>query len=271
MKKFNLNKRANKDSTINEKMLDKNRKDMDLSNDKQDVVGKNINFSLSKKEKDNTIPFNQQLEASRQNKKDFEITEYSMSDKIVDFKSSDKKQVMDINIETKKHSDKQSKAFKKEIDIVEAETEFWDKYVGIQLERPMKNIDNIIPNSASQLQNAEGRIDGDKINKMVMASLKDADSMLFHIYATAFKEERGLTDTEQQQVIDINGGKMRILAENNMIMPFRRSLEYSGGDPIIKQENGVISVYEVDGTKIDEFRSYAEAKANYPEGEIQDV
>jgi hypothetical protein len=267
MGKFNLKKQASvKDVTISEKRLAENRKNMNLSNEQQDVVSKNINLSLPVKDKDNTIPFNQQLEASRKNKTVVAIIENDMSKEIIDFKSKNKKQVMDINVETQKYVDKKADEYKKAEDTSKENTAFWDKYVGMQLEEEMTKVDNNIPSSASQLQNNPDRFQNEKINKMVMASLGDADAMLFHIYATAAKENRNLTDIEEQQIADINSGKIRLLAVNK-VSPIRRSLE-SKSDPVIKEELGVAGVYESDGTKIDEFKSCAEAKSNYPEGEL---
>jgi len=266
MKKFNLRKKASAgDATISDKGLDKNRKDMNLSNDQQGVVGKNINLSLPIKNKDNTVPFNQQLEASRKNATKVEITEAGMDDKITDFKSKDKKQVMDINVESRKYVDEQSDAYKKAEKASKANTEFWDKYVGVQLEGTMKNVSNNVPASGSQLQNHPDRFKGENINKMVMASIKDADAMLFHIYATAASASRDLTKEEEQQIVDINSGKVRLA---QMVQPIRRSLEYGGGDPVIKNRGGKAEVYE-NGSKIDEFSDCREAKANYPEGDIE--
>jgi len=266
MKKFNLRKKASTgDFTISDKGLDKNRKNMNLSNDQQGVVGKNINLSLPTKDKDNTIPFNQQLETSRKNKTDVKITEADMDDKIIDFNCKNKKQVMDINVETRKYIDKQSEAYKKAENDSKADTKFWDKYVGVQLEGTMKKIDNNIPSSSSQLQNINGRFDGEKIDKMVMASMKDADAMIFHIYALAAMGGRGFTEEEQQQMVDVESGKIRLA---QMVQPIRRSLEHSGFDPIIREEEGKAGVYE-NSKKIDEFSDCREAKANYPEGEIE--
>ncbi len=265
MKKFNLRKKASAgDYIIGDKGLDKNRKDMNLSNDQQGVVSKNINLSLPIKDKDNTVPFNVQLEASRKNKTNVAITEADMDDKTVNFKSTDKKQVMDINVESRKFMDEHSDAYKKAEAASKADTEFWDKYVGDQLEGTMKNISNNLPGSASQLQNAPDRFKGEKVDKMVMASMKDADAMLFHIYAKASKENRGLTDEEQQQIVDINSGKIRL---SQMVQPIKRCLDH-GGDPTFRNEGGKVSVLE-NGAKIDEFSDCREAKANYPEGEIE--
>lgn len=282
MKKIDLIKKASaEDSIISDKAIQINREDMKLSNDQQKVVGKNINLSLPIKNKDNTIPFNVQLNAERKNvEAEPSITEAYMEKKEVDFNSKDKKQVMDINVETQKYDAKKTEAFKNAEG--KKDTEFWDKYVGSQLEgdgQPTK-IKNNIPDSNSQLPNNPDRFKGDKIKKMVMASIKDADAMLFHIYAIAAKGNRKLSKEEEQQVVDVNAGKIRLIAQ--MVQPVRRSLEYSGnstvkkelrhtGNPVFKEEIGKagVGVYESDGSKIDEFKNCDDAKANYPEGDIE--
>ena len=267
MTKFNLRKKFSAtDTVIIDKSIYQNRKEMNLSNDYQGVVNKNINLSLPIKNKDNTVPFNQQLEASRQNKTDITITEAFMNDNIVNFKDTNKKQIMDINIETRGYIDEISDAYKKAENSTKADTEFWDKYVGVQIEGTMKNVSDNIPSSNSQLQNHPDRFNGEKMNKMVMASIKDADAMCFHIYATAFKESRSLTDEEQQKLVDIESGKIRLA---KIVNPIRGSFGYREGDPVIKQEYGKAGVYEADGTKIDEFKSCSEAKSHYPEGDIE--
>ena len=111
-----------------------------------------------------------------------------------------------------------------------------------------------------------------KRGKKYLKSIKDADAMLFHIYATAVKDGRNLNKNEEQQVVDINAGKTRLIAQ--MVQPFKRCVDPKGGskgDPIIREEIGKAGVYEQDGSKVDEFKSCAEAKANYPEGEIENA
>lgn len=273
MKKFNLRKRASAtDDTVPDKRLDENRKNIDLSNEKQGVVGKNINLSMPVKDKDNTVPFNQQLNSARKNDTPEAITEASMDKKEVNF--GDKTEgVMPINVKTQEFDKEKTEAFKK-AEKEKRDTAFWDKYVGVQLDGKMKNVDNNIPPSTSQLQNSPDRFTGSgtetegkeeginlKVDKMVMASLQDADAMLFHIYATAAKDGRKLTAKEEQQIIDINSGKMRLIAQAPL--PGTSSV-------IIRKELGLANVYDGE-SKIDEFKSCDEAKANYPEGEIVDV
>ena len=275
MKKFNLKKMASsKDYVISDKSIQENREKMSLSNDQQGVVGKNINFSLPIKDKDNTIPFNAQLEAERKNTEaEPSITEASMDKKEVNF--GDKTEgVMPINVKTQEYDKEKTEAFKKAEG--KKNTAFWDKYVGVQLEgegQPTKVKDNI-PASASQLQNNPERfkrkgIDKDvkeeglnlKVDKMVMASIKDADAMLYHIYAGAVNSDRTLNKEEKQQIVDINSGKMRLMVQA------RGPVNYSEGVKIYQGQSGKGIVKE-NGQVIDTFSSVAEAKTNYPEAEI---
>lgn len=265
MKKFNLRKKANAgDYTIGDKMLDKNRKDMNLSIEQQGVVEKNINLSLPTKDKDNTVPFNKQLDSSRNKDTEKAITEANMSDKIV-FSGEKSEGVMPINVRTEEYNQKKLDDYKKAENTSKKDTEFWDKYVGVQLEGKKTTVDNNIPASASQLGNHPNRFKGKDIDKLVMASIKDADAMLFHIYSMVSKENRDLNIEEKQQVIDINAGKTRLLAQ--MVAPVRRSLEYS--DPVIKKERGIANVIDQEEGIIDTFKSCEEAKINYPEAEIK--
>jgi len=265
MKKFNLRKEASsKDFIISDKSLQKNREEMELSSDKQEVVNKNINSSLPIKNKDNTIPFEKQMEAARKDKKDVSIIEADMRDKEVSV-GEKTEGVMPINLKTQEYVEKHTDEFKKAEEETKRDTAFWDKYVGMQLEGPgfPTKIDKNVPLSASQLENQSDRFKEDKTKQMIMASLKDADAMLFHIFATASKEQRNLNDKEKQQITDINAGKTRLLAK--ISQPLEK---ISKQDPIIKKEKAGAGDYEQDGTKIDEFKSCEEAKTNYPEGEV---
>lgn len=290
MKKFNLRKKASTDSpVISDKSIEKNREKMNISTDQQEVTNKNLNFSLNIKNKDNTVPFNAQLNASRKNSEaEPTITESYMDKKEADFNSKNKKQITDINLKTQEYDTEHTKAFKDAES--QKETAFWDKYVGVQLEQdgmPIKIKDNI-PSSASQLPNNPDRFKGDDVDKMVMASIRDADAMLFHIYATAHKECRSLTKKEEQKITDINAGKIRMLRLAEMpderysprYTPHRVSdevgvmdlEEYDNGEVFFIEKNGKWLVYSTGGggEPIDQFDSYQEAKVNYPEGDIKE-
>jgi hypothetical protein len=264
MTHYNLKKSAAKVPQILDKELKDNRQKMEMCTDAQGVVDKNINLSLPTKDKDNTVPFNKQLDAARKDsKEDPQITEASMDKKEVSF-GEKTNGVSAINAMSQKLDDEKAKAFKKAEDAVKKETLFWDKYVGVQMETPVTKVPKNIPAAASQLPNNPERFKGEEVDKMVMASLRDADAMLFHIYATAGKEGRSLTKEEEQQIVDINSGKMRVLAQ------FQSEKKNSlGDDPTIKLDrDGKARVYETDGTCIDEFKDCKEAQSNYPEGKI---
>lgn len=254
MKAFNLKKIAAKSeaATTHEKMLADQRKDMGQTVEKQGTPEKNINLSLPVKNKDNTVPFNVQLGETRKKETEFQITEASMNKKEVSF-GEQKDKLTDINAKTKEYDDKKEAAYKKAQEA-KGDTAFWDKYVGVQLEGKKTTVPKNAPESGSQLPN--------KNAKEVMSLVKDADAMLYHIQATAKHESRELTADEKQQIVDIIAGKNRLLAGLTSVkVP----------DPSIKMDrDGVVRVYEADGTSIDEFKSCAEAKASYPEGDIAD-
>ena len=272
MKKFNLSKRSSSgDYVISDKSIQKNREDMNLSNDQQSVVGKNINLSLPIKDKDNTIPFNKQLDAERKNvEAEPSIIESQMDDKEVTF--GDKTEgVMPINVKTEEYNQKHLEDFKKAEASPERDTSFWDKYVGVQLEgdgMPTKIDKNVSP-SGSQLQNHPDRFKGGDVDKMVMASIKDADAMLFHIHATASKQGREVNNIEKQQIIDINSGKTRLMAQFSA-MPVQT---LGTGDVIIRRNKyNKWLVYEPEGggggEPIAEYDSQEEALMNFPEGDV---
>ena len=263
MTPFNLKKVASKTPQILDKELKDNRKKMEMCTDAQGVVDKNINLSMPTKDKDNTVAFNKQLDAARKNDtKDPQITEASMDKKEVAF-GEKTEGVSPLAVKSQSLDDEKTKAYKKAEEEIKKDTLFWDKYVGVQLEGPSTKVDKNLPASASQLPNNPARFKGKDVEKMVMASLKDADAMLFHIYAIAGKEGRALTKEEEQQIIDINSGKTRILSQ------ITNKNKIADSDPIIKEDrDGMARVYEADGTCIDEFKNCMEAKSHYPEGKI---
>lgn len=263
MRKFNLRKKASsEDYSVTEKTIEKNRESMDLQTEKQGVVDKNINLSLPTKNKDATIPFNQQLDSARKNETSFAITEASMDKKEVAF--GDKTEgVSPINALAEDLHQKKLEDYKKAEKDSKNDTSFWDKYVGVQLEEEKTTVSKNLPASASQLQNNPDRFKDKEIAKMVMASVKDADAMIFHIYAMAEKESRELTKEEEQEIVDITSGKIRLLEK---ISFFGEREEFN---PILKtnEKTNMVEVLHK-GKVIDEFTDHKEALVNYPEGEI---
>lgn len=210
MAKFNLSKTASKTSVKNySKMLEDN-----VLVEGGGVAEKNINLSLLIKDKDNTVPYEVQLESSRRGKDNYATAEKALDDnpKLYNDRRLDQSgDVMPINLETIKHEQKKEEAYKKA--TTDKDTAFWDKYLNVSVGETKVPVN--VPKS--QLQNAPDRfnkIDDStkaKYDKMTYASLKDADAMLFHIYATAAGQGREVSEIESQQIDDINSGKVRLL------------------------------------------------------------
>ena len=255
MKKFNLKNKLAAIDTITDKQIEKNRNEMDISNDDQKVVEKNINLSIPVKNKDSLIPFNAQLEAVRKKEQNQKILESKMDKKEVSF-GEQKDDKTSINAETQKYVDEKEEAYKKAENKIKTEADFWDNLVGVQMEGEGTKVPNNVPDKGTHLPNK-------KAMEEVKGALKDADAMLFHIFATAKSQGRDLNEDEKQQVIDINAGKSRLIAK--MVEPFKRCLNYNS-DPIIKKtEDGKFEVIETNGTSLDIFDNIKEAKSNYPE------
>lgn len=100
---------------------------------------------------------------------------------------------------------------------VKGDTKFWDKFVGTQLlGEELKSPSQI---SSSQLQNSLERLVGlkvedmgkqENVKKMVMASMKDADAILFYVYHKASSESRELTTDEKVIVDGITADKIKL-------------------------------------------------------------
>jgi len=116
----------------------------------------------------------------------------------------------------------------------DANTEFWDKYIGVQLDdKDRKKVPAGLPNTGSQLQNNPSRFTGldsvlsDRMNSAkvrpmsgfngkgkginMFDSLREADKLMFQTYTKAASEKRELTADEKELIVAINKDKTRIL------------------------------------------------------------
>jgi len=153
----------------------------------------------------------------------------------------DKYAMMPINMLSEAYDRKWRDAFSKA--NKKADTLFWDKYIGDQLDDKQNKVLVNMPQEGSQLnanplrfkdlegmpsspdavenrENFGKKIDikqhvgfdkGSKASKMVAASLKDADKLLFGIYLKASSEKRNLNSDEQKLVDGINRDKEKML------------------------------------------------------------
>lgn len=109
------------------------------------------------------------------------------------------------------------KAYKKAEDK-EADTEFWDKYLGVQMvtpktKTPKQVTDTQLQNDADRVKGStEGTPDQSKIKDVVMASIKDADAMLYFIHRKAADENRELTEKEKMMVASISVDKEKFIS-----------------------------------------------------------
>jgi hypothetical protein len=273
MIQFNMKKYAKETGYKNyNRMLEERTEKFDL---KAEEGPPNVNVRMTTKDKDNTLLYEGQLEEVRTGSP-LTITDKSMDvepklylDKRNDMWDTD---VQPVNKASEAENQKHLKDYKAAEDRESFDTSFWDEYVGVQMEGPVTKVK--VNTQKSQLQNKADRfkgldkddvkdIAGYKENKeMVFASLKDADAMLFQIFAKAFSEDREITAEEKQIITDINAGKSRVIAQ--MIEPTRRSLKYSGDIRLSPSKNNKVNVLEY-GQVIDEFDDEKEARANYPE------
>jgi len=170
----------------------------------------------------------------------------------------DKYQVAPVNAMTHAFDRKYRDAFSKV--NKGADTAFWDKYVGDQLDGKMTKVPSNLPQSGSQLHDNPERFGklknipldpsaivnrknfdvGLEISPMhgfasgekgitiaedirvSLASIKNADSLLFGIYLKAAKENREITDIEKEIIDGINKDKSSLmisLAQNSPLIP----------------------------------------------------
>jgi hypothetical protein len=100
---------------------------------------------------------------------------------------------------------------------VKGDAAFWDRYVATQLEGKKTTVPAQVPDD--QLQNSYDRLKGlsvedagkhEKVRKMIMASMKDADAMLYYIYHKAALDGRELTKEENVLVDGITSDKLKL-------------------------------------------------------------
>lgn len=298
--KYNLSKIAKKDDNLqpySSRLQDQN-KEMKIDTKESDA--KNINLKLEAKDKDNSVPFDKQLEASRTNKDGFVIVEKAIdkSDLPANKREMQNKKitVSPINVLSEEFDQKKVEAIKKAEGRLKNDTAFWDKYVGEQLLGKKTTVDTT-NTSNSQLQNQPDRFSFNKetdvtktvdtkISKMAMQTLKDADALLLQVYTTAAVENRELTKNEQAFVKRINQEKEYVIAQG--FLGYNRDdgtgigMMEDNGSLLIRVENdGDAVVYENGQQLIDEngkpveytgpnsLENLQNARDDYPEADVE--
>lgn len=121
----------------------------------------------------------------------------------------DKHDQLPINLLAEIRDKERAKAFEKAT-VKDAETETWDKLLGV--EAPLKDTPTQLHNHEDRFKKLTDKdvLKNQNVKDMVMASLKDADAMLYFIYHKAASENRELTDKEKQLIDGISADKMKL-------------------------------------------------------------
>lgn len=209
----------------------------------------NINLIMPTKNLDNLEINEKQLNSNREGKDSLIITEKSLnnSPKVYNDKRLDETgDIMPINLLSQSLDEKHLEVYKKGEGNIK-DTIYWDKHVGVELDKNKTMVGTNIeknqqlgnnPNRFKELGNKNETVkDVATFNvKKIASSIKDADALLFHIYANAFKKNRDLITQEKQMIDKINNEKMEILS--NMDSPI-----YAPEDKIriVKQGNKYVA------------------------------
>tara|TARA_Y100000034_G_scaffold136138_1_gene211037 strand:- start:17103 stop:18038 length:936 start_codon:yes stop_codon:yes gene_type:complete len=200
----------------------------------------NIDWMLSKnrKNKDNTVLYQGQLEEARTGTYE-ETTEASMDSAKKGYNERRLSKYWDVDakpldILAEAFFQEKLKAFRQAQKGDQDKTPLQSNSVGQQLDEKRTRVPKNVPEQGSQLHNQPSRMKGldktypvsvdradndkaqnkkDKIPEMIMASLKDADAMIFHVYAVAANAGRDLNEQEIKILAEIEDGKKKIFAE----------------------------------------------------------
>lgn len=91
--------------------------------------------------------------------------------------------------------------------VKDASTDFWDKALGV--EPPQSQLHND-PSRFTSLTK-EDVLENKKVRKMVFASVKDADAMVYFIYHQAASESRPVNIAEETIIKNINSDKTHLI------------------------------------------------------------
>ena len=218
--KFNLKKMSSsKDIVALEKqIIDQNE---ELGTESVDDSG-NYAYRLKEEHKDpaGDATYESMLEGSRTSKDDAGITEAEMNKSDIkpingmDIRS-DKMENTPLMDYSKENDNKKEEKIRAKNAEEDRDTGFWDKGVGSQMIGPKTVIVRNESNS-QMVSNYKTRDEFEKVNKMAASTLlklKDADALLYSIFRNAADSRRELTAKENQIVLDINSGKIRILGQ----------------------------------------------------------
>ena len=250
-----------------------------------------IDWLLQKKEhraKDTNVPWETQLGADRDGEDHPGTLEAKMDQnkQVYNLRRTDKAYANPVPQPqgiAEAHDQKHYEVVRKAEGAQDQETMFWDKYVGVDVSDSVKKK---VPsnNHKSQLQNHPDRFKSwrksmpvnekmqedeksfrkeDKIYDMVTASLKDADAIVFQLFAKAALEERELNDQEKQQLSDVNSAKARLLAFING--DTKQQFVVASKDEFKVWERSFGDTHECKDQELESFSTLDDAQKAYPD------
>lgn len=123
----------------------------------------------------------------------------------------DKHDQLPINLLGAIRDKERDKAYEKAT-VKDADTERWDKLLGV--DEPLKAAPSQLANHPDRFSKLtdEDVLKNKNVKELVMASLRDADAMLYFIHHKAASEGRRLSDKEQKLVDGITTDKTKLAA-----------------------------------------------------------
>lgn len=192
---------------------------------KKDLAHNDILLNEKRKNNDTLIPFDKTLEDIR-NEVEYKIVEKLLNDEKERYGSNrnDKAYRNDVKpldlINEASHQEKADALSVKNYST--NETEYWDKIIGnhgaSQLQNHPSRFDDIVKTfkqTSDASKNRDMMQKKEHIKKMVSASVKVADEMIFSIYAKNKINNIKLSSSDRQIINDINSSKARLLAFEN--------------------------------------------------------
>ena len=183
------------------------------------------------------------------------------------------------------YDQKRYEVFREAESGVEQDTMFWDKYIGTDVKTKtkilkqkaksqlaqhpdrFKGLDNTMPIQGTVSEDAKTLSKEDKVISLVVAQLKDADAMLFHVFANAGLEDRGLNDDEKLTVNNVNAGKSKAIAFLNGVSKQKFAIKSKDGIVVCERffQKGKDNSLTYKERKIEPFKSAEEAAKAHPD------
>jgi hypothetical protein len=133
-----------------------------------------------------------------------------------------------------------------------------DRDPGSQMSGPKTKVVKNVPESGSQLQNHPSRFAQSPRGRMILATLQDADKVLFDIYYRAASEKRELTDLEKKIEAQMTSDKKAVLAQFNPQPP----------QPVPQQQHSQRPPQQAPGSPTDVPGAVPPSDPRHPHGDV---